>query len=321
MSTARIRQLLNDDDPDLTRQAVELIRALREPSLFALALDGTTLSDGVLRPGPPLSGAALPLVLQLLSDAPPRALSDPGLRHPTHLNLAWADLSELPDAAFLERLVWLDLAHNPLGSLPARIGRLTQLRGLSLTNTALTALPDALGGLQRLQALYLDSNLLRALPPALCGLTQLEDAFLNSNLLTDIDAVAGWPRLRCLVASRNQIRHLPAQIPAWRRLEHLDLGHNPLAELPPWLPDLSRLAHLGLASTGIEDVPESLGALSRLTVLDLRDNPIRFLPAALLDALPGLQLLDLRGTELSVDQVEVLRRHRRRSALRIRGGA
>lgn len=324
MSAARIRQLLDDDDPDKTRQAVELIRALGAPALFSLALEGTTLHDGDLRPGPHLSTsdptASLTFALQLLSDAPAQAALDPSLRPITHLALTDQDLRHLPDAPLLERLVWLDLSHNPLGALPERIGRLQALRGLSLTNTGLSALPDSLGRLSRLQALYLDSNALRGLPAALAGLAGLEDAFLHGNGLTDIDVIAQWPRLRCLVASHNQITHLPDEVPAWRRMELLDLGANPLARLPAWLGDLERLGHLGLARTGIEDVPESLGALSRLSVLDLRDNPIQFLPTTLLDDLPGLQLLDLRGTELSTDQIEVLRRHRRRSPLRIRGG-
>jgi len=325
VSAASVRQLLQTRDPDCVLQAVELIRTLREPDLFAMALRGTHLHDGHLRLGPLLSTdgtTGIHAALALLGAAPATTQRDPSLRDPAHLDLSWETLGTLPHApGFFRRLSWLDLSENPLHTLPDWVGTLARLRGLALTRTGLARVPDALGSLTGLRALYLDSNQLTALPPALSALDRLEDVFVNHNRLTELSTAAGWPQLRCLVASCNTISALPDSLPPWRRLVHLELGRNPLGSLPPWLPELRRLEHLGLAHTDISELPEGLGALSRLRRLDLRGNPIGFLPTSLLDSLPALRELDLRETELSLDQVEVLRRHRRRSPLRILRGS
>ena len=93
------------------------------------------------------------------------------------------------------RVAKLELYENQLtGSLPAELGRLTQLRRLELFHHQLTgAIPPELGQLTQLQYLDLSSNQLTgAIPVELSQLTQLQSLYLSHNQLMGGDP----PRVR-----------------------------------------------------------------------------------------------------------------------------
>ena len=84
------------------------------------------------------------------------------------------------------RVLKLELYENPLtGSLPAELGRLTQLQRLELFHHQLTGgIPPELSQLTQLQYLDLSSNQLTgAIPVELSQLTQLQSLYLSHNQL------------------------------------------------------------------------------------------------------------------------------------------
>ena len=84
------------------------------------------------------------------------------------------------------RVIELNLSENDLsGSIPAELGKLTELEWLDLTDNGLKGqIPPELGFLINLEALYLDSNQLSGpIPPELGNLTNLLSLFLSNNRL------------------------------------------------------------------------------------------------------------------------------------------
>ncbi|KAL9095437.1 MAG: hypothetical protein Q9165_002308 [Trypethelium subeluteriae] len=107
----------------------------------------------------------------------------------SHLNLASAQLAQLPDDLFskmpglgklvldknhfvslsphigrLSRLEYLSVARNNLNSLPVEIGHLTELRYLDLRENSLERLPSQIWHAKRLETLNVSSNVLDAFP-------------------------------------------------------------------------------------------------------------------------------------------------------------
>ncbi len=87
----------------------------------------------------------------------------------------------------LTNLTGLSLAYNSLtGSIPAELGNLTNLTSLSLNNNSLTgSIPAELGNLTNLTYLFLDNNSLTgSIPAELGNLTNLNGFSLGDNFLT-----------------------------------------------------------------------------------------------------------------------------------------
>ena len=82
-----------------------------------------------------------------------------------------------------------------------------------------------------------------------------------------------------------------------RHLLRLNLSRNEFKELPPALGTLTALTHLNLSRNKLRRLPTNLHQWQALQALDVSSNDFRnldALPLAALQALPVLQLLDLR---------------------------
>ena len=122
----------------------------------------------------------------------------------------------------------LEISMNQLKTLPAEIGKLTNLTTLDLSYNELKRLPAEIGKLTNLTTLDLSINELKRLPAEIGKLTNLT--------LLDL--------------SENQLKTLPAEIGKLTNLTTLDLSGNPL-ETPP----------LEIAEQGIEAIFEYLRQL------------------------------------------------------------
>ena len=79
----------------------------------------------------------------------------------------------------------LDLSGNQLTSLPAEIGKLTNMTRLDLNGNQLTSLPAEIGVLTKLWQLDLSGNQLTSLPAEIGELTNLKELNLRGNHLPD----------------------------------------------------------------------------------------------------------------------------------------
>ena len=193
------------------------------------------------------------------------------------------------DIGKLTELTELDLSGNTglTGAIPAEVGNLTLLDKLDLSNGAWSgALPTALGNLVRLRELDLSGNSFSgAIPTGIGSLGRLAGLDLSGNSLTG-SIPSGFGSLGALTAldlSGNSLSGaIPSQFGGLYLLDSLDLSANGLTgSLPPELGNLSRLATLALQSNSFSGrVPTSFANLVGLTTFTAADAGL-CLPAAL----------------------------------------
>ena len=202
----------------------------------------------------------------------------------THLHL---DLNQLTGAipaelGDLTNLGGLSLYLNQLtGAIPAELGDLTNLTHLDLYNNQLTgAIPAELGDLTNLGGLSLYLNQLTgAIPAELGDLTNLTHLDLYNNQLTGaIPAELGdLTNLKGLGLYDNRLTgEIPAELGDLTNLEYLYLFNNQLTgEIPAELGDLTNLEYLYLLNNQLTgEIPAELGNLTSLWWLYLRGNQL-----------------------------------------------
>jgi Leucine-rich repeat (LRR) protein len=157
----------------------------------------------------------------------------------------------------------LDLRHNFLRVLPAKVLELLHLVTLDLSNNNLRTLPREVGQLTRLRTLKLDKNKVEELPATVCDLIQLETLDLsNNNLRTLPREVGQLTRLRRLNLDDNSLEKLPiVEIISNTTLDWLGCKCNKRLSSPP--PEIANqggeavVRYLRLAS------PQAGGILNR----------------------------------------------------------
>ena len=215
-------------------------------------------------PGGDLKGP-LPRELYFLSDL-------------STLNFSGNDLTgELsPDVQFT-RLVSLDLSGTQLqGTLPTKLGHLSQLTALNLNNMMLTGtIPSELGKATRLEYLDLSINDFDGtLPPELGLLLHLTNLELYQMSVTGpipVD-IGRLTNLLSLDLSQSALEHnIPTQLGLLTGLVSLDLGVNSFdGSIPTQLGLLSLLTNLALYDIPLTGtIPTQLGQLASLVSLDL----------------------------------------------------
>ena len=205
------------------------------------------------------------------------------------------------------RVTHLHLDLNQLtGEIPAELGGLTNLKGLSLEGNQLTGeIPAELGGLTNLKGLSLNRNQLTGeIPAELGNLTNLRWLVLERNQLTGaIPAELGsLTNLRWLVLERNQLTGaIPAELGGLTNLEELYLYRNQLTgSIPAELGGLTNLEELRLEFNQLTgEIPAALGSLTTLRWLYLYDNQLTGEIPAELGSLPNLERLYLYDNQLT----------------------
>ncbi|MFT0869528.1 NEL-type E3 ubiquitin ligase domain-containing protein [Pseudomonas sp. CAM1A] len=136
------------------------------------------------------------------------------------------------------------------------------------------------------------------------GFPQLRRLNLSNNDLTaipgDLDALR---HLRHLRMARNQVRLIQPHVNVLAGLSHLsvlDLSENALGTVNLSFNQLARLRELHLYRSGLQAVPEGLEWCGLLDFVDLRHNQIGSLPQALLEAPQALRrVVHVEGNPLS----------------------
>jgi|GEM_PF-4100549 len=204
----------------------------------------------------------------------------------------------------------IDLSDNNLiGTIPAEIQDLNQLRNLILSNNYLGGnIPKELANIPTLFFLFLNNNQLTGTIPAQLGsCSQLSEVYLNSNLLSgEIPGELGnLSDLYYLDLSSNLLTgSIPPELGNLSGLDYLDLAWNHLSgSIPPELGNLpSWFWHLDLSSNELEgNIPIELINITSIDFLNLAGNKlIGEIPNAMVN-LVNLNTLDIGYNGLYTD--------------------
>ncbi|GLU17305.1 hypothetical protein SLE2022_336800 [Rubroshorea leprosula] len=204
----------------------------------------------------------------------------------------------------LKSLQYLRLDCNLEGSIPASMGKLSQLTYLSLSyNNLSRQIPTSLTNLTQLTSLFLSNNQFSGPFLASIGnLRQLTTLYLFSNNLSEQipSSLANLTQLTFLELFNNQFSGpIPASIGNLRQLTILYLYSNNLSgQIPSSLANLTQLTSLDLSNNQFSGpIPASIGSLRQLTSLYLDSNNLSGqIPSSL------AKLIQLTSLELSNNQ-------------------
>ncbi|XP_017556179.1 PH domain leucine-rich repeat-containing protein phosphatase 2 [Pygocentrus nattereri] len=241
----------------------------------------------------------------------------------THMDLSWNLLEYLPDWVCDSRKIEvLDVSHNLLLELPARLLSGLSLRKLLAGSNALQKLPDLLDHIPlealdlqhnklgelpesffykalNLKYLNVSANALETIPPSSQSeesLSTLQELYLTENNLNENCAalLVGHQNLRVLHMAYNQLLSFPAsKLSKFELLEELNLSGNKLKTIPSTVSSCKRLHTLIAHSNHISVFPEVLN-LPEIKLVDVSCNELTEI--LLPDSLPAtLQELDLTG--------------------------
>ena len=215
-------------------------------------------------PEPPSSSDRAALIALYNDTGGPRWINNLQDREPWQIGVSdsgiddWYGVRTHDDGRVKDLLLEFD--NNLHGTLPSRLGNLTQTLVLSIKGNERDgrslqgvhgSIPGELGNLTALQGLYLANNELSgAIPEALGNLAELDTLDLSGNRLTG---------------------NIPAALDNLANLQDLDLSGNRLeGEIPAALGNLANLQDLDLSGNRLEgEIPATLGNLANLDSLYL----------------------------------------------------
>ena len=226
--------------------------------------------------------------------------------------VGWLDLRDqglggsLPAAlGRLSNLTYLNLRRNDLsGSIPTELGYLTNLRVLNLHSNELSGTIPDLSSMTKLGQLYLANNDLDGSLPAWLGnMTNMRELWLWGNRLSGpIPDLSGMTALVRLKLQTNEFTEgIPASFGKMTDLVYLYLHDNSLTgNIPSELGDMSSLRYLWLHTNELEGgIPPELGKLTSLWDLNLHSNGLTGSIPGELGDLSSLTHLRLHRNELS----------------------
>lgn len=162
---------------------------------------------------------------------------------------------------------------NLVGTLPASLNQLVNLRGLTADGNRLTGGIPALSGMASLQLLNLSRNQLDGSIGAWSGLTSLQIVQATDNRLTgSVPALTGLVALRDLRLRNNRLSGTIPALTGLTNLQELDLSDNQLGGNIPSLTGLTQLQGIRLHNNRLTGGLPSLAGLSALTGIDVGNN-------------------------------------------------
>jgi Leucine-rich repeat (LRR) protein/GTPase SAR1 family protein len=225
------------------------------------------------------------------------------------------DISDLSPVSFLTGLKELDISNTKIDDLTP-ISTLTGLTELHINSTAITDLTPllTLTALRELGFYY--SRITDITPLASCtalqtlgfsytrinnisplsGLTRLQELHISHNKFTDITPLAALTGLQKLDVARNSITDL-TPLTLCTALQNLNISSTGITDIAP-LANLNKLKTLNCYSTCLTDITPIFN-LSRLQQLDLSYTNITYFDEQLLQSLPNLEQLNLRGNPIN----------------------
>lgn len=205
------------------------------------------------------------------------------------------------------RVTHLQVVNNNLvGTIPAELGNLSQLKELFLSENQLSgSISPEIGNLTNLNGLGLSKNQLSgSIPPQLGNLTNLDRLYLSNNQLTGSIPyqIGSMTNLKQLYLSENKLSgSIPPEIGNLSKLEGLHISNNGLTgSIPQELGKLNKLTGFWAYGNNLSGtIPPQLGNLSNVSSILLNDN---FLTGSIppeLGYLPKLTALTLQYNSLS----------------------
>lgn len=236
------------------------------------------------------------------------------------------NLSVLPEYLFSREknyLQTLRISYNKLKKFPLLPQRKLGVREIYVHCNLLEELPENFFlTFENLIVLNLSSNKLKSFPKPSTQST-IEKFFATKNQLTDqiLDSLKHFSSIRIFHCAYNYLTSFPETIIYnWKFLEELNLSGNNLRHLPANLPALNYLRILRVHSNELQSTP-ALSTMSTLRVLDLAHNQLdRINLTALVPK--TLQFLDLScNIQLQVDpnQLKVYQSQRAISLVDVSG--
>ncbi|XP_009802173.1 LRR repeats and ubiquitin-like domain-containing protein At2g30105 [Nicotiana sylvestris] len=181
----------------------------------------------------------------------------------------------------------LDLSHNLIQHIPAGINSLSSLQKLILNGNEImdnSLSWEGLSSLKSLMVLSLNQNNIATLPPEIGALTSLRQLYVAHNKLT------------CL----------PSEIGLLTGLEVLKLNNNRIPTIPESIGGCASLIEVDLSSNLLVELPETIDKLKDLKALYLKNNGLKSLPSSIFKLCTELSILDLHGTEITMDVLRQL---------------
>ena len=217
----------------------------------------------------------------------------------------------LPDAILrMPTLEELDIAYNPLATLPRSWAALPRLKKLRLEKASITEIGEGLDAIEELSIPR--TQVVRLEVGKLASLRVLD---AESTPLREIDALPSkleWMNLRY-----TQITAFPDVRAAKKSLAKLLLERNEaIRELPEWLGEMEALEELHLHTLAVTRLPESMQNLRKLRTLNLQRTKVFPVPDWFAK-LTALEQLDVYEEDLPKGEATRLKRLLPKAKVRI----
>ena len=189
-------------------------------------------------------------------------------------------------------------SNNLAGTLPANLGTLRELRGLSLSGNRLTGSVPSLAGLRRLEYLDLSRNQLTGNLPDLSDLVAMESFHVSDNQLSGtLPPLDAMRHLQFFVIANNRFSGPLPPLTALTELKEFSASANAFVGPVPAIAGLPLLHDFFLSDNALDGTMPSLADLPQLRYFRVGNNRLTgALPS--LAGVPNLQELDVRGNRL-----------------------
>lgn len=154
------------------------------------------------------------------------------------------------------------------------INNLTNLEDLTLTEMKADFGNHPLSNLTKLKNLDFTSDSIHTLPPQLFENKPLERIILSYNQLTTLKGIESCSQLQNLQIQANQIQSLSFLDKGFPNLRILDASKNQIRDIPEDFSKLKSLTTLNLGQNEITVFPLEISALTKIDTIHLNGNPI-----------------------------------------------
>lgn len=154
------------------------------------------------------------------------------------------------------------------------INNLTNLEDLTLTEMKADFQNHDLSNLTKLKSLVLTSDSIQVLPPKLFENKPLERIILSYNQLATLEGIESCSQLQNLQIQANQIESLSFLDKGFPNLRVLDASKNQIRDIPEDFSKLKSLSSLNLGLNQITVFPLEISALTKIDTIHLNGNPI-----------------------------------------------
>ncbi|MGH4124726.1 MAG: leucine-rich repeat domain-containing protein [Clostridium sp.] len=184
------------------------------------------------------------------------------------------DMAILTGIGYLTGITSLNCYKNNVTTIPAEIGKLTNLEALDFCKAfSVKNIPPEIGKLRKLKYIRFGLNQLESIPKEIGNLINLQFLMLSNNNIRSIPKEIGnLKKLETLDIHSTGLTSVPESISNLTNLIELDISHNNLTQLPKNIGNLKKLKTFNLFNNKLTSIPASIGNMLELTDLNVFDN-------------------------------------------------